>query len=83
MQGEQSHAFHQHFRYAQVADFLAFRFDEYRLGGVEVAQRLPNAAFKSFLRRLRFARQVPQHRAAMRSQQLQIEHLGAVRRERL
>ncbi len=76
--GRGAHGIHQRRRHPQLADLLAFRFDEHGTGGIELAQAIPYHRFKRFLGGLRLAGQAAQHGAAVGGQLFQVEHLRAV-----
>src|SRR5712692_5198557 len=77
-----AHAVEELSRHLQLADLLAFRFDEYGARGIETLQRAPHQAVEHLLRRLRLARKLAEQRAAVAGEALQIEHLRALCRER-
>ena len=81
--GRRAHARQQGFRGVQVADLLAFRFDEDRLVRGEATQGVPDAGLEQLLGGLRPVRVGAQHRAHVRGEVLQVEHLRAAFRQGL
>ena len=61
----------------QLADLLRLAFDEHRAPGIEAAQLREQQALEPLLRGLRPVGQVAEHRAAVRRESLQVEHLRA------
>ena len=73
----------QRVRHLQLADLLALRLDEHRPVRIELPQPSQTRRLEHLLRGLRRAGQVAEHRAAVRRELLEVEHLRAGRGERL
>ena len=70
-------------RNLELPDLLAFGLDEDRPVRVQLPQAVPDARLEHLLRWLRRVGQIAEHRAAVRRELLEVEHLRARRGERL